>query len=95
MTSSQNIDDQPRVQQTNSRETSHAYPRIVRKYQQTGYNCNEMPKIHPILKQRNLSPSAEVKMNIVVENVQGNRLPITQNDIEKTANQKSLMGGKT
>lgn len=54
-----------------------------------------MPKIHPILKQRNLSPSAEVKMNIVVENVQGNRLPITQNDIEKTANQKSLMGGKT
>lgn len=34
-------------------------------------------------------------MNIVVENVQGNRLSITQNDIEKTANQKSLMGGKT
>lgn len=95
MTSSQNVDDQPRVQQTNSRETSHAYPRIVRKYQQTGYNCNETPKIHPILKQRTLSPSAEVKMNIVVENVQGNRLPITQNDIEKTANQKSLMGGKT
>lgn len=54
-----------------------------------------MPKIHPILKQRNLSSSAEVKTNIVVENVQGNRLPITQNDIEKTANQKSLMGGKT
>lgn len=47
-----------------------------------------MPKIHPILKQRNLLHSAEVKMNIVVENMQGNRFPITQNDIEKTANQK-------
>lgn len=35
MTSSQNVDDQPRDQQTTSRETSHAYPRITRKYQQT------------------------------------------------------------
>lgn len=35
MPSSQNVDDQPRDQQTTIRETLNAYPRIVRKYQQT------------------------------------------------------------
>lgn len=35
MPSSQNVDDQPRDQQTTICETLHAYPRIVRKYQQT------------------------------------------------------------
>lgn len=52
-------------------------------------------KLHPNLSKKYLSLSTEVRMNIVVENVQGNVFPTTQSNFEKTANQKSLMGDKS
>lgn len=76
-------------------EIHHDYPRIAPKGQLIGYNCNETKQNSSKLNQRNLSPSTEVRMNIVIESGQGNMFPITQNDYGKTACQKSLMGSRT
>lgn len=77
------VDDQPRVQETTNSGTSHASPRFARKGQQIGYRCNEMPQNSSKLKQRNLPPSTEVRINTVIESVQGNMFLITQNNSEK------------
>lgn len=60
-----------------------------------GYSCTETPQNSLKLKQRNLSPSTQVMMNVSIQSTQENMFPVTPNEYGKTANQKPLMGSMT